>query len=1022
MSVLKVFLSSTGKDLPQYREAAYRAIEELDGYHCVRMEDFGARDAASDAFCRQRVAETDIFVGILGHCYGGSPVGSDKSYTLQEYEAAVHTGKPRLMFVASDAFPLPAHLIEPDVLRTRQQAFRKRVDTERIRDTFVSPDDLARRVVQAIHNWKREPGEIARELFGGRIRLVSDDLFRQPASVDAVKRFYEGGPLTWNIVAAGAIIERDQQQGLFERLSTPADQTRMVCLVGESGAGKSSLAWQLAYELSLRQANPILQVLDNADDDIWYRLVDYWSRVHQPFCVLADDIFREDTAVRALKALDPNLPVTVLSTSRANEYRGDERLPFSVERVDLFEPSPAEKARILNRLDKEWSCLTGEQRARVGAANQFLVLMWELTAGKELVEIIRDTLDMLREQDEVVFRAYEYLCNVCQYQPTMPDSLLQRMDERGRFYRLTDKKSAQGLIFTDEQQPGYLNVGHPLRASHAVRLYGRDPCVVIGEILRQGDRENFNERRFLGNLLREMAQHDDKVKAITVLERHTALIEDIQRKATIREMLTWRALYQALGRHRDARRCMDMSFEKEPVSGIDCTYLLGFSRESGRENIVLPVFERWLKSNPEDKHARSAYLGLVERHAADQVLKVILETHNWLTDHPDDSSVRIPYFGLAEREGTAEQIAQVLAETSAWLANHPDDSFVRTRYLGLVGHKGTAVQIAEALSATRAWLSNHPEDSSVRTAYLGLAKREGTAEHIAEALSATRAWLGDHPEDSSVRTAYLGLVGRNGTVEQVAEALSATEYWLRDHPQDSNVRTAYLGLVKRKGTTKQITRALSTIKAWLDDHPHDSGVSTAYLGLITEQQAAGQEVIIVEQSQHELAARSQLEDTPGLLEQGQLLIETKQFHEAEELFRAATSKNQSNATARRGLALALNGLGHFEAAETEFRQSLAWAEAAGQPLGVFYHDLGHFYLEQGRYYRARGPFERAIAESPEEFANYWGLGRALLGQGKHKEAVIALEAALERIPQNLAPSPEEEILAQIVECQKLQAD
>lgn len=54
MSIKTVFLSSTSKDLTQYREAAYRAIERLDGYHCVRMEDFGARNWRADAFCRAK--------------------------------------------------------------------------------------------------------------------------------------------------------------------------------------------------------------------------------------------------------------------------------------------------------------------------------------------------------------------------------------------------------------------------------------------------------------------------------------------------------------------------------------------------------------------------------------------------------------------------------------------------------------------------------------------------------------------------------------------------------------------------------------------------------------------------------------------------------------------------------------------------------------------------------------------------------------------------------------------------------
>jgi|SRR5580658_9319984 len=40
-----VFLSSVAQGLEECRDAAYRAIEGLDGYHCDRMEDFGARDA-----------------------------------------------------------------------------------------------------------------------------------------------------------------------------------------------------------------------------------------------------------------------------------------------------------------------------------------------------------------------------------------------------------------------------------------------------------------------------------------------------------------------------------------------------------------------------------------------------------------------------------------------------------------------------------------------------------------------------------------------------------------------------------------------------------------------------------------------------------------------------------------------------------------------------------------------------------------------------------------------------------------
>ena len=156
MPVRTALLSSTGRDLAIHRDAVYQAIEGMDGYHCVRMEDFGARDWPSDEFCRAKVAECDLYIGIVGHLYGSSPEESEQSYTEREYDAAIAANRPRLMFVAPSDFPLPADLREPDDRQQQQRAFRERVDRERVRDTFASPDDLARRVVQAIRNWEQQ--------------------------------------------------------------------------------------------------------------------------------------------------------------------------------------------------------------------------------------------------------------------------------------------------------------------------------------------------------------------------------------------------------------------------------------------------------------------------------------------------------------------------------------------------------------------------------------------------------------------------------------------------------------------------------------------------------------------------------------------------------------------------------------------------------------------------------------------------------------------------------------------------
>src|SRR5258708_4596507 len=159
---MKVFLSSTGRDLKAYREAAFRAIQGL-GLLCVRMEDFHGPAAKIEDFDDQRIAECDLFVIILGHLHGTCPEGSDKSYTELEYETAVKLDKPRFLFVAHEDLPLPPSLRERDVKYARQRTFREQAVKGVIRDTFTSPEDLAARVVQSIANWRQAPDKTEKQ-------------------------------------------------------------------------------------------------------------------------------------------------------------------------------------------------------------------------------------------------------------------------------------------------------------------------------------------------------------------------------------------------------------------------------------------------------------------------------------------------------------------------------------------------------------------------------------------------------------------------------------------------------------------------------------------------------------------------------------------------------------------------------------------------------------------------------------------------------------------------------------------
>ncbi|MBU1636051.1 DUF4062 domain-containing protein, partial [bacterium] len=123
----KVFLSSVSRDLEECRAKVEKAINSLDGFRCINMENFGARDYETDDYCTKLVTECDVFVGITGHIYGSIHEPSGQSFTEREYDVAVNCKKPRLMFLASEEYPIHKKWLEKDEIRAKQDKLRERV-------------------------------------------------------------------------------------------------------------------------------------------------------------------------------------------------------------------------------------------------------------------------------------------------------------------------------------------------------------------------------------------------------------------------------------------------------------------------------------------------------------------------------------------------------------------------------------------------------------------------------------------------------------------------------------------------------------------------------------------------------------------------------------------------------------------------------------------------------------------------------------------------------------------------------
>lgn len=133
----------------EHRLAVADAIERL-GLALGRMETFGARPEQASEACYEEVESSDLFVGIYAHRYGFVPPVSETSITEAEFDHAFGLRRPTFCFVVDQDYPWPEHLVEGEPGRSRLAAFKVRLSTLVVRDTFTTPAVLATRVASSL--------------------------------------------------------------------------------------------------------------------------------------------------------------------------------------------------------------------------------------------------------------------------------------------------------------------------------------------------------------------------------------------------------------------------------------------------------------------------------------------------------------------------------------------------------------------------------------------------------------------------------------------------------------------------------------------------------------------------------------------------------------------------------------------------------------------------------------------------------------------------------------------------------
>jgi formylglycine-generating enzyme required for sulfatase activity len=201
-------------------------------------------------FLDERVKACDLFIGIVGHRFGDGPEGSQESFTQREYRMACENGRPRLLFMAPEDFPVPANLKEPPWKGEAQDEFRRKLldSKERIVSVgFASTHELASQVTAGIYNLFFEQPRRAKADFTRYLTALWEDtrhidIRGLRTSGGAVYQFDIDAiytPLT-TVLAH----EADDEEAV--PLQAALEKRRLV-LVGDPGAGKSTFLRRIAF-------------------------------------------------------------------------------------------------------------------------------------------------------------------------------------------------------------------------------------------------------------------------------------------------------------------------------------------------------------------------------------------------------------------------------------------------------------------------------------------------------------------------------------------------------------------------------------------------------------------------------------------------------------------------------------------------------------------------------------------------------------------------------------------------------
>lgn len=243
-------ISSTSLDLPEHRKQVVEACLR-ESVFPIGMEQLPVRDANAITVDREMVDQADIYIGIFGVRYGEVPPGHDVSYTELEFNRAVVSGIPILVFVMHEDHPVKPRDVEASEEAQRKLAeLKKRASTGRIRGEFKSPEELRGLVIQALADLRRreedEKGKPAPS-------------FHPHYDIPSPPEPFIAHPYT--LLQTRQLVGRQAELNLLTDWVAKPDAevfaARILSIVALGGVGKSALTWHWFNQIAPQEMKPM---------------------------------------------------------------------------------------------------------------------------------------------------------------------------------------------------------------------------------------------------------------------------------------------------------------------------------------------------------------------------------------------------------------------------------------------------------------------------------------------------------------------------------------------------------------------------------------------------------------------------------------------------------------------------------------------------------------------------------------------------------------------------------------------